>query len=76
MKFVCFALGLATGIVFYAYLFNKTIVVDMRSELKSHKQMVIDCEKNIPRSIRCILTAVPEKQYNTSSFEHTVKETQ
>lgn len=75
MKFVCFILGVAVGLVGYAYIFNRYIVVDMRNDLKSHKQLVVDCEKNIPRSIRCILTAVPEKQYNTSSFEHTVKET-
>lgn len=75
MKFVCFVLGVAVGLIGYAYVFNRYIVVDMRNDLKSHKQMVIDCEKNIPRSIRCILTAVPEKKYDTSSFEHTVKET-
>lgn len=75
MKFVCFILGLAVGIVSYAYLFNKTISVNMRNELNAHKQLVVDCEKNMPRSIRCILTAVPEKKYDTASFEHLVKET-
>lgn len=75
MKFVCFMLGVAVGLFGYAYIFNRYIVVDMRNDLKFHKQLVVDCEKNIPRSIRCILTAVPEKQYDSRSFEHTVKET-
>lgn len=34
----------------------------MGKELDSHRALVTDCEKNIPRSIRCILTAIPEEK--------------
>jgi hypothetical protein len=51
-----FALGgLLTITVLYFGTFGP-----LKETIDRHQTLVTECEKNIPRSIRCILTAQPE----------------
>lgn len=56
-----FIFGLVVGILMGMFVFWPASY-QMGRDLDSHQTLVTDCEKNIPRSIRCILTAIPEEK--------------
>ncbi len=55
-------IGFALGGMFSIVLLNFTVVSPMTEYREEHRAMITDCEKNKPRSIHCILTAVEKPQ--------------
>lgn len=56
-----FIAGLVVGMLMGMFIFWPA-THQMGKDIDSHRALVTECEKNIPRSIRCILTAVPEEK--------------
>lgn len=57
-------LGFAFGGMFAITVLYFGTYEPMKKTIDNNQSMVTECEKNIPRSIRCILTALPEKPVN------------
>lgn len=55
-------LGFAFGGLFAITVLYFGTYEPLKKTIDSHQTLVTDCEKNIPRSIRCILTAIPEEK--------------
>ncbi|WCO82097.1 hypothetical protein vBPpSSYP_115 [Pseudomonas phage vB_PpS_SYP] len=58
---ITFIVGMTVGLIAGLVILSPATQM-MGKELDSHRALVTDCEKNIPRSIRCILTAIPEEK--------------
>lgn len=55
-------LGFAFGGLFAITVLYFGTYEPLKETIDRHQTLVTDCEKNIPRSIRCILTAIPEEK--------------
>lgn len=56
-----FFVGVTVGMVLSLVVLFPSLRMDFKRS-QEHSQMITDCEKNKPRSIHCILTAVEKPQ--------------
>jgi len=55
-------LGFGLGGLFAITLLYFGTYEPLKKTIDKHETLVTECEKNMPRSIRCILTAIPEEK--------------